>query len=108
MSLLDELLKFISQGSIGGFPPIAVMAVPFVLGLIVGFFIKKALKIAVIAGLIIVAVTYLGVFSLGLEGLKDTMAQFGPLAVHYAVILLGMLPLGLGFVIGLVVGFLLG
>ena len=107
MGLLDELLRFIGQGSIGGLHPIVVMAVPFILGLIVGFFIKKALKIAIIAGLIIVVVTYLGLFNLSLEGLKDIIAQYGPLAVHYAVILLGLLPLGLGFIVGLVIGFLL-
>jgi len=108
MSLLDELLEFISQGSIAGFPPIAVMAVPFVLGLIVGFFIKKALKIAIIAGLAIAAVTYFGMSNLGLEGLKDIIARYGPQALHYAIILVAMVPLSLGFVIGLVIGFLLG
>jgi len=108
MSLLDELLKFIGQGRIAGLSPIVVMAVPFVLGLIVGFFIKKALKIAIIAGLITAVVIYFGLFNLGMEGLEDIITQFGPQALHYAVILLGMLPLSLGFVIGLVVGFLLG
>jgi len=108
MSLLDELLEFISQGRIAGLSPIAVMTVAFVLGLIVGFFIKKTLKIAIIAGLIIAVVMYFGLFNLGLEGLKDIITRFGPQALHYFVILLGMLPLSLGFIIGLVVGFLLG
>jgi len=84
------------------------MAIPLILGLIVGFFIKKSLKRALIAGLIIAAVTYLGLFSLSLDGLKDITALYGPMSVHYVVLLLGMLPLSVGLIIGLTIGFLFG
>jgi len=106
--LLDELLGFIGEGSIAGLPPLVVMAIPFILGLIVGFLIKKTLKMAVIAGLIVAVVTYFGLFSLSLDGLKDIIAQYGPMSVHYVVLLLGMLPLSVGLIIGLVIGFLFG
>ena len=108
MSLLDEFLRFIGGGSIAGLPPLVVMAIPLVLGLIVGFFIKKSLKKALIAGLITAMVTYLGIFSLSLDGLKDVTALYGPMSVHFAVLLLGVLPLSVGLIIGLTIGFLFG
>lgn len=108
MAVIDELLRFISEGSILGLPSSVVMVIPFILGLIVGFLVKRVLKIAVVVGLIIAAVAYLGLFNLSLEGLKDIVTQYGPQAAHYAVILLGMLPLSVGFIIGLIIGFLFG
>jgi hypothetical protein len=108
LSFLDEVLRFIGGGNIAGLSPLVVMAIPLILGLIVGFFIKKSLKKALIAGLIIAAVTYLGIFSLSLGGLKDIIALYGPMSVHYVVLLLGMLPLSVGLIIGLTIGFLFG
>jgi len=84
------------------------MAIPFIIGLIIGFFVKKALKIAIIAGIIVVIVSYLGLFGLSLGALKDIADQYGPSAVHYGVLLIGMLPLGLGFIVGLIIGFVFG
>ena len=108
MSLLDEFLRFIGKGSIAGLPPLVVMAIPLILGLIVGFFIKKSLKKALIAGLIIAAVTYFGIFTLSLGGMNDIIAQYGPMSVHYIVLLLSILPLSGGLMIGLAIGFLFG
>jgi uncharacterized membrane protein (Fun14 family) len=108
LGLLDEFLRFIGEGSIAGLPPLVVMAIPFILGLIVGFFIKKTLKMAVVAGLIIAALTYFGFFSLSLSELKDIIAGYGPMSVHYVVFLLGILPLSVGLIIGLIIGFLFG
>jgi hypothetical protein len=108
LGLLDELLGFIGSGSIGGLPPLAVMAIPFVLGLVVGVLVKKFFKIAVIAVVIIVLASYFGFFNLSLGSLKDTAARYGPLTFHYAALLLGMLPLSVGLIIGLIIGFLFG
>jgi uncharacterized membrane protein (Fun14 family) len=83
------------------------MVIPFFLGLVVGFFLKKAFKIAIIAGIIVIALTYFGLFNLSFEGLKDIAIMYGPIALHYGVILLGMLPLSLGLVIGVIIGFLM-
>jgi hypothetical protein len=101
-------MRFIGEGNIAGLPPLVVMAIPLILGLIVGFLIKKTLKKAIIAGIIIAVVTYFGLFSLSLGGLKDIVSQYGPLSVHYLVLLLGMLPLSVGLIIGLFIGFLFG
>jgi len=108
LGLLDELLRFIGGGNIAGLPPLVVMVIPLILGLIVGFFVKKSLKRALMVGLIIAAVTYLGLFSLSLGGSKDIIARYGPMSVHYVVLLLGMLPLSVGLIIGLTIGFLFG
>lgn len=108
MGILDEFSRFIGEGSIAGLPPLVVMAIPLILGLIVGFLIKKSLKKALIAGLIIAAVTYFGLFSLSLAGMKDIIARYGPMSVHYVVLLLGILPLSVGLITGLTIGFLFG
>jgi uncharacterized membrane protein (Fun14 family) len=85
-----------------------IMIIPFIVGLIIGFFIKKMLKIAIIAAIIVVIASYLGFFGLSLGALAGVAEQYGPAALHYGVLLMGMLPLGLGFVVGLILGFLFG
>ncbi len=108
MGALEEVIQFITSGSIGGLPPIVVMIIPFVIGLIVGFFVKKFLKIAIIATIILVVVSYFGFFGLSLGALKDLSDKYGPVAVQYGVLLMGMLPLGLGLIVGLIIGFIFG
>jgi hypothetical protein len=72
----------------------------------VGFFIKKMFKIAIIAAIILVVVSYLGFFGLSLGALSDLADKYGPIAIQYGVLLMGMLPLGLGLVVGLIIGFI--
>ena len=108
MGLIDELIGFITSGNIAGIPTLVVMVIPFIIGLIIGFFVKKVLKIAIIAGVIVVIVSYLGLFGLSLSALKDISDKYGPTAIHYAVLLVGILPLGLGFIVGLIIGFVFG
>jgi len=106
LGVFEDIFGFITSGSIGGIPPIVVMIIPFIIGLVVGFFIKKMFKIAIIAAIIIVVVSYLGFFGLSLGALKDLADKYGPIAVHYGVLLMGMLPLGIGLVVGLIIGFI--
>ena len=108
MGLLEDLLGFISSGSISGIPTLVIMALPFILGLILGFFAKKLLKIAIIGTIVLVIASYLGFFTLSLDALKNIALQYGPIAIHIGVLLIGILPLGLGFMVGLVVGFIFG
>ena len=108
LSLIDELLKFITSGSLAGLPPILVMAIPFIIGLIVGFLVKKFLKIAIIVAIVAIIVSYFGLFSLSLSTLEDLAAKYGPMTIHFAVLLMGMLPLSIGFIIGLIIGFIFG
>lgn len=107
MGIIDEIFNFITSGSIGGLPPLVVMIIPLILGLIIGFLIHKFLKFAIIAAVLVLAAAYFGVFTLNLTSMKDLADKFGPIAIQYGTLLIGILPLGIGFVVGLVVGFLL-
>ncbi len=106
MGVIDDILRFITAGSIGGLPPIVIMIIPFVIGLIVGYLVHKMLKIAIIAAIILVVVSYFGFFGLSLGALKDLSDQYGPIAFQYGTLLIGMLPLGLGLIVGLIIGFI--
>ncbi|HLN89692.1 MAG TPA: FUN14 domain-containing protein [Candidatus Binatia bacterium] len=105
--LIEETFKFITSGSIGGLPPIIVMIIPLVIGLIVGYLINKFLKIAIIATIAVAVAAYLGFFTLNVDAMKDLADKYGPTTVQYGTLIVAILPLGIGFVIGLVVGFLL-
>ena len=106
MGVLEDIFSFIASGSIFGLPPIVVMIIPFVIGLIVGYLVRKMLKIAIIAGIILVVVAYFGFFGLSLGALKDLSDKYGPIAVQYGILFMGMLPLGLGLIVGLIIGFI--
>ena len=106
MGVIDEIFRFITSGSIGGLPPIVVMIIPFVIGLIVGYLVHKMLKIAIIAAIILVVVAYFGFFGLRLGVLKNLADTYGPIALQYGTLILGILPLGIGFIIGVIIGFI--
>ena len=106
LAILDDIFRFITSGSIGGIPTFVVMILPFVLGLIVGYLVHKFLKIAIIAGIILVIVAYFGFFGLSLGALKNLSDLYGPVAIQYGTLLIGILPLGLGFLVGLIIGFI--
>jgi len=108
MDLVGDLLGFVTNGTIAGLPTIIIMALPFIIGLVVGFFIKKFLKWAIIAAVLLVVISYLGFFGLSLGTLQDLAVTYSPAVYHYGVLLIGMLPLGLGFIVGVVLGFIFG
>jgi uncharacterized membrane protein (Fun14 family) len=106
LGVFEDIFNFITSGSIGGLPPIVVMILPFVIGLIVGYLVHKVLKIAIIAGIILVVVAYFGFFGLSLSVLKDLADKYGGIALQYGTLIIGILPLGIGFIVGLVIGFI--
>jgi uncharacterized membrane protein (Fun14 family) len=106
MPLLEDLIGFITSGFIAGLPSIVFMVIPFILGFVIGLVLRKALKIGIIALIIIAVLTYFGLFNLSFEGLKDLVLKYGPIALHYGVILLGMVPLSIGLIIGVIIGFI--
>jgi uncharacterized membrane protein (Fun14 family) len=105
MSVFDDIIRFITSGTIGGLPTIVVMILPFVLGLIIGYLVHKFLKIAIIAAIILFVVAYFGFFGITLSTLKNLADKYGPIAYQYGVLIVGILPLTIGFVIGLIIGF---
>jgi uncharacterized membrane protein (Fun14 family) len=106
LGAIDDVIRFITSGSIGGLPTIVVMILPFIIGLIVGYLVHKFLKIAIIAAIILIVVAYFGFFGLSLSVLKDYATQYGPIVYQYGVLLIGILPLGIGFIVGLIIGFI--
>jgi uncharacterized membrane protein (Fun14 family) len=106
LGVLEDVFGFITSGSIGGLPPIVVMIIPFVIGLIVGYLVHKMLKIAIIAAIILVVVAYFGFFGLSLGALSNIADTYGPIAIQYGTLLMGMLPLGIGLVVGFIIGFI--
>ena len=106
MSAIEEVFGFITSGTIGGLPPLLVMIIPFVLGIIVGYLVHKVLKIAIVAAVILVVASYLGFFGLSLDALKGVTETYGPIAIQYGTLLIGILPIGIGFIVGLVIGFI--
>jgi uncharacterized membrane protein (Fun14 family) len=106
LGAVDDVFRFITSGSIGGLPTIVVMILPFIVGLIVGYLVHKFLKIAIIAAVVIAIVSYLGFFGLSWGSLKDLIDKYGPVAIQYSALLIGILPLSLGFIVGLIIGFI--
>jgi hypothetical protein len=46
-------------------------------------------------------------FGLSLNALKTVAETYGPMVVQYGALLIGVLPIGLGFIVGLIIGFIL-
>jgi uncharacterized membrane protein (Fun14 family) len=105
LGAIDQVFHFITSGSIGGLPPIVLMVIIFVIGLIVGYLIHLFLKIAIIAAIILFVVAYFGFFGLSLSELKNYATQYGSIVYQYGVLIIGMLPLTIGFIVGLIIGF---
>ena len=106
--MIEEIFGFITSGNISGIPTILVMAIPLIAGLIVGFFAKKILKLALVAAILAVIASYQGLFTLSLDSLGSIADKYGPAVFHYGALLIGILPLSIGFIIGLLLGFLFG
>ncbi len=104
--VIGGVLKLITEGSVLGLPTAAFMTMPFVVGLIIGFMIKKALKIVAIAVVAIGAGLYFGV--LNIQDLKvagtNLITVYGEQVKQYVMLLIGLIPLGSGLAVGLILG----
>jgi uncharacterized membrane protein (Fun14 family) len=108
LGAIDQVFHFITSGSIGGLPPFVLIIIMFVVGLIVGYLIHMFLKIAIIAAIVLFVVAYFGFFGLSLSALKTYATQYGSIVYQYGALIIGILPLSIGFVIGVVIGFIFG
>jgi uncharacterized membrane protein (Fun14 family) len=107
LDALGQIFNFITSGSIGGLPPLVLMVIIFVVGLIVGYLVHLFLKIAIIAAIILFVVAYFGFFGLSLGALKNYATQYGSIIYQYGALIIGILPLSIGFIIGVIIGFVL-
>ena len=105
MDAIGEVIHFITSGSVSGLPPIVLMVIIFVIGLIVGYLIHLFLKIAIIAAIVLFVAAYFGFFGLSLSELKNYATQYGSIIYQYGALIIGILPLSIGFIIGLIIGF---
>ena len=105
MDAISQVFHFITSGSIAGLPPIVIMILIFVAGLIVGYLIHLFLEIAIIAAIILFIVAYFGFWGLSLSALKNYATQYGSIVYQYGALIIGILPVSIGFIIGLIIGF---
>jgi len=108
LNLLNDINNFITHGTIIGLPTIVFMVIPFIVGLFLGYLAKKFLKWAIIGAAIVTILAYFGVWGLTFSKLQGWGTTYGGLAVHEAILVIGILPLGIGFILGIIVGFILG
>lgn len=108
MIFLLDILSELFSSTIAGLPSIVVAIIPLIVGVIFGFLLKRVLKWTIIIGGIIVVLALFGFFGLNFAGLASFAASYAPLIYTYGVLLLGILPLGVGFIIGAIVGFIFG
>jgi uncharacterized membrane protein (Fun14 family) len=107
LAAIDQVFHFITSGSIVGLPPYVIMIIIFVIGLIVGYLVHLFLKIAIVAAIVLFVAAYLGFFGLSLGSLKNYATQYGPIVYQYGALIIGILPVSIGFIIGLIIGFVL-
>ena len=105
MDAISQVFHFITSGSIAGLPPIVIMILIFIAGLIVGYLIHLFLEIAIIAAIILFIVAYFGFWGLSLSALKNYATQYGSIVYQYGALIIGILPLSIGFIIGVIIGF---
>jgi uncharacterized membrane protein (Fun14 family) len=107
LSILDDLTHLMS-GNIGSLPSLLVMALPLIVGLVLGYIVKRALKIGLILVAVALIASYFGLISLSsMTGEVQTLVtKYGPVAQSYVSLFFGIVPLSIGLVIGFLVGFI--
>ena len=92
----------------GGIPSLVVMAIPLIVGIVIGFLLRKALMIGIILIVVALVVSYFGFISLASieSGVQNLVTTYGPVASTYVAVFLGIIPLSIGLVIGIIIGFI--
>jgi len=103
-NLLGDLSHYIINGNIHGLPTWMIMAILFIIGLIIGYLIMQFLKLAIVAVIVALVLAYFGFWDLSLSQLQKWGSMYGSIAIHEAILLIAIMPLGIGFVLGLVIG----
>jgi uncharacterized membrane protein (Fun14 family) len=84
------------------------MALPLIVGLVLGYIVKRALKIGLILVAVALIASYFGLIGLSsMTGEVQTLVtKYGPVAQSYVSLFFGIVPLSIGLVIGFLVGFI--
>ncbi len=109
LTIIDDLLRLI-PGSFSGLPSLLVLAIPFVIGLIIGYLIKKVIKIGIILAVLALVAAYFGFINLeaSVQEAKNLTATYGPVAMSYLALFFGIVPLSIGLILGVILGFIIG
>ena len=109
MSIVNDLINVLG-GTIADLPTIVFLVVPFIAGLVIGFLLKKLLKIGIVLGLITLVAVYFGFINLNTVSttLSNLVDKYGPVVMSYVTVFFGIVPLGLGLIIGVALGFIFG
>jgi len=107
LSILDDLTHLMS-GNIGSLPSLLVMALPLIVGLVLGYVVKRALKIGLILVAVALVASYFGMLSLSsMTGEVQTLVtKYGPVAQSYVSLFFGIVPLSIGLIVGFLLGFI--
>jgi hypothetical protein len=109
LGLETDLFNLMSSTFGGGIPSIVVMLFPLLVGIIIGYVIRKALKIGIIIAVIVFIAIFFGFISLANveQGAKELITKYGPTAASYVAIFFGIVPLSIGLIIGMIIGFVI-
>lgn len=107
VSLFGDLTHLMS-GKLGTLPSLVVMAVPLIIGLILGYIVKRVLKIGLILVAIALVAAYFGFINLSTTWtqVQSLVTKYGPVANSYASLFFGIVPLSIGLIIGFLIGFI--
>ena len=107
LSIFDDLTHLIS-GNIGSLPSMVVMAIPFIVGLVIGYIVKRVLKIGLILVVIALVAAYFGFINLSgvASQVQSLVTKYGPMANTYVSLFFGVIPLSIGLVLGFLIGFI--
>lgn len=72
------------------------------------FFFLSAIHIAFVAAVVLFILAYFGFFGLSLSTLKNNATLYDPIVYQYDALIIGILLVSIGFVIGVIIGFILG
>jgi uncharacterized membrane protein (Fun14 family) len=108
LGIFENIVEVVT-GTLAGLPTPLLMAPPFILGAILGYFLKKLIKWVLVITIIAIVGSFLGFFNLASASTeaRGLIARYGPEALNYLTLTVGVLPLGAGFILGFAIGFLL-
>ena len=69
---------------------------------------KRILLASMIAVIVLAVAVFFGLYSLDIPTLQQLVQHYGPVVLSYGALVIGVLPLSIGFITGAIIGFILG
>lgn len=100
------IFNFVLNGTISGIPVIGFSIFSFILGFVIGYLLRRLIRLALLVGFIVIIASYLGFINV--SEIKSMAQRYGPDIISYLAFIIGIIPMSLGLIIGLILGFLYG